>query len=190
MVEHRVQRPHPVPGDVHDPRPRLLQPGRDPLGLLDAGRRQRIQRFGHGLGRGARFAVPPAVGLRLPTMASCGSCQRRCITAHEQHGRRVGRAPQQIRIGSRRAGQQRAARPQPAQVGRDARFIRAQQRRMVAGVQAELRQRLRLRIFEELRDPGSRPRSAASAVASRPGARAASTDAGTGLGSWRFIVPA
>ena len=42
VVQHRVQRPGPVPGDLDQAYAGLLQPVGDPLGLLDAGGRQRV----------------------------------------------------------------------------------------------------------------------------------------------------
>ena len=45
VVEHRVQRPRPVAGDLDQPDAGPLQPVGDPFGLLDAGRRQRVRRL-------------------------------------------------------------------------------------------------------------------------------------------------
>src|SRR4029453_12649656 len=49
MVQHSMQRPHPVAGDVDQANARLLEPIRDPLRLFDAGCRQRIRWLRHGL---------------------------------------------------------------------------------------------------------------------------------------------
>ena len=136
-------------------------------------------------------ARPPAVGLRLPTMASCGSCQRRCIAAHEQHGRRVGRAPQQIRIVSRRAGQQPTVRVlQPAQVGRDAALHPGTAATRWSGRPGRAAPAAPVADIRGARDPGSRLQSASRRWHRDPGHAPRARDAGSRSGSWRFIAPA
>src|SRR5512133_667086 len=53
MVQHGVQRPHPVSGDIDQPDAWLLEPIRDPLGFLNARGRPRIRWLCHGFGRGS-----------------------------------------------------------------------------------------------------------------------------------------
>jgi hypothetical protein len=53
MVQNRVQRPHPVAGDLDQSDARLLKPVGNPLSLFNACRRQRIRRPGDSFGRGS-----------------------------------------------------------------------------------------------------------------------------------------
>src|SRR5215211_4055406 len=53
MIQHSMQWPHPVSGDLDQPDAGLFQPIRDPLGLLDTRSRQRIRWFWHSLSGGS-----------------------------------------------------------------------------------------------------------------------------------------